>query len=289
MMKRLTNPNVNVEPMRGALGEYEHAYIPGIKERFLNLILNGPTLNGVNKDLLRSLVRQLYSALKEYEDAEERDDWISVKERLPKNDYGVNYRDRRSYLVLLSPSKRMTVAVYGSGEYDWWVDAHFTRLFGVWRRRAFPAPRPQWRNMTMNEKGKKMVEDARVTADALRKTDRWAREIRGVGRRKQGEYSTHALLTRAADVIEQLTKWITRQDDHAKFLERTISDQAALLRTLNVIACEALGGRELKVELSVLQQDRRVLLVQDDQEQDAIVVCERMPLMQPQEQPSNNG
>lgn len=90
-MDRLTNKNVDVKPMRGALGEFEHAHIPGIKERFLDLILNGPTLNGVNKDLLRSLVRQLYEALKQYEDAEqacrdaeERGNWISVKDALPE-------------------------------------------------------------------------------------------------------------------------------------------------------------------------------------------------------------
>lgn len=77
-MDRLTNKNVDVEPINGALGEYEHAYIPGIKERFLKLILNGPTLNGVNKDLLRSIVRQLYKALKQYEDAEEQGRWIRI-------------------------------------------------------------------------------------------------------------------------------------------------------------------------------------------------------------------
>lgn len=42
-----------------------------MKPRLLDLILNGPTLNGVQKDVLRQIIRQLYTRLAMYEDAKE--------------------------------------------------------------------------------------------------------------------------------------------------------------------------------------------------------------------------
>ena len=42
--------------------------IQDIGDKLLHLILNGPTINGVKKDILRHLVRQLYAELKLYED-----------------------------------------------------------------------------------------------------------------------------------------------------------------------------------------------------------------------------
>ena len=50
--------------------------------------------------------------------------WISVKDRLPKNDYGKHWKERKHYLVRLAPSGLMCVAHYGYKEYDWWIDGH---------------------------------------------------------------------------------------------------------------------------------------------------------------------
>ena len=66
-MKRITRPNVSVdESMENEIGgEFKHE---DISDKRMHLILNGPTLNGVNKDTLRVLVRVLYEQLKVYED-----------------------------------------------------------------------------------------------------------------------------------------------------------------------------------------------------------------------------
>ena len=45
--------------------------IEGMKPRLLDLILNGPALNGVQKDVLQQIIRQLYTRLAMYEDAKE--------------------------------------------------------------------------------------------------------------------------------------------------------------------------------------------------------------------------
>lgn len=50
--------------------------------------------------------------------------WISVKDRLPENDYGKHWKERKHYLVRLAPSGLMCVAHYGYKEYDWWIDGH---------------------------------------------------------------------------------------------------------------------------------------------------------------------
>ena len=52
------------------------------------------------------------------------DKWISVKERLPENDYGKHWKERKYYLVRYEPSGLMCVAHYGYKEYDWWIDGH---------------------------------------------------------------------------------------------------------------------------------------------------------------------
>lgn len=66
-MKRLTNEMVrvdkSVDKYLGPLADLEN-----MKPKLLDLILNGPTLNGVSKDVLRQIIRQLYSALAAYED-----------------------------------------------------------------------------------------------------------------------------------------------------------------------------------------------------------------------------
>ena len=66
-MKRLTNEEVRVdESVDRYLGPL--ADLEGMKPKLLDLILNGPVLNGVSNDVLRQIIRQLYSALAAYED-----------------------------------------------------------------------------------------------------------------------------------------------------------------------------------------------------------------------------
>ena len=66
-MKRLTNEEVRVdESVDRYLGPL--ADLEGMKPKLLDLILNGPVLNGVSKDVLRQIIRQLYSTLAAYED-----------------------------------------------------------------------------------------------------------------------------------------------------------------------------------------------------------------------------
>lgn len=65
-MKRLTSEEVRVdEGVDRYLGPL--ADLEGMKPKLLDLILNGPVLNGVSKDVLRQIIRQLYSALAAYE------------------------------------------------------------------------------------------------------------------------------------------------------------------------------------------------------------------------------
>lgn len=66
-MKRLTNEEVRVdESVDKYLGPLVD--LTNMKPKLLDLILNGPVLNGVSKDVLRQIIRQLYSALAPYED-----------------------------------------------------------------------------------------------------------------------------------------------------------------------------------------------------------------------------
>lgn len=66
-MKRMTNEEVRVdESVDGMIGPLVD--LTNMKPKLLDRILNGPTLNGVSKDTLRSIIRQLYSALAACED-----------------------------------------------------------------------------------------------------------------------------------------------------------------------------------------------------------------------------
>lgn len=67
-MDRITRPNVSVSLKAARFMDEPAVKIPEIGDQMLHLILNGPTLNSVNKYILRSMVRQLYDALKAYED-----------------------------------------------------------------------------------------------------------------------------------------------------------------------------------------------------------------------------
>ena len=70
-MERLTRPTVKVDET-AAQYMVAQGCIPtdlrSMNDRLLDLVINGPTLNGVNKDVLRQLIRQLYAALMPYED-----------------------------------------------------------------------------------------------------------------------------------------------------------------------------------------------------------------------------
>lgn len=88
-MERLTNASVRVDE---SAGKYLAPLVnlEGMKPRLLDLILNGPTLNGVQKDVLRQIIRQLYTRLAMYEDAKEAGRlvviprWKNEEERLER-------------------------------------------------------------------------------------------------------------------------------------------------------------------------------------------------------------
>lgn len=81
-MKRLTNEEVRVdESVDKYLGPL--ADLEGMKSKLLDLILNGPVLNGVSKDALRQIIRQLYSALAAYEDTGITAEEITATASLP--------------------------------------------------------------------------------------------------------------------------------------------------------------------------------------------------------------
>ena len=81
-MKRLTNEEVRVdESVDRYLGPL--ADLEGMKPKLLDLILNGPVLNGVSKDVLRQIIRQLYSALAAYENTGITAEEITVTASIP--------------------------------------------------------------------------------------------------------------------------------------------------------------------------------------------------------------
>lgn len=81
-MKRLTSEAVRVdESVDKYLGPL--ADLEGMKPKLLDLILNGPVLNGVSKDVLRQIIRQLYSALAAYEDTGITAEEITATASLP--------------------------------------------------------------------------------------------------------------------------------------------------------------------------------------------------------------
>ena len=68
-MDRLTRPDI--EALQTAVRFMgTEVKIQDISDKLVHLILNGPTINGINKDTLRHMVRQLYNELKAYEDLE---------------------------------------------------------------------------------------------------------------------------------------------------------------------------------------------------------------------------
>lgn len=69
-MDRLTRPGIDAEQTAVRFMDGGEVKIQDIGDKLLDLILNGPTINGIKKDTLRHLVRQLYNELKAYEDLE---------------------------------------------------------------------------------------------------------------------------------------------------------------------------------------------------------------------------
>ena len=65
-MERLTNEAIKVDAsVDGMIGSFVD--LANMKPKLLDVILNGPTLISVSKNVLRSIIRQLYSALAAYE------------------------------------------------------------------------------------------------------------------------------------------------------------------------------------------------------------------------------
>ena len=74
-MKRLTRPNINVDPdtdrfLHAAIGGKEIDWKQN-RDSTLNVLINGPKSNGFGKDLFRKMARDLYGRLKAYEDIAE--------------------------------------------------------------------------------------------------------------------------------------------------------------------------------------------------------------------------
>ena len=66
-MERLTNEAIKVDAsVDRMIGSFVD--LANMKPKLLDVILNGPTLISVSKNVLRSIIRQLYSALAAYED-----------------------------------------------------------------------------------------------------------------------------------------------------------------------------------------------------------------------------
>lgn len=66
-MDRLTRPHIEADPTAVDFMDME-VKMEDVGDKLLELILNGPTINSVTKNILRHIVRHLYTALKQYED-----------------------------------------------------------------------------------------------------------------------------------------------------------------------------------------------------------------------------
>lgn len=90
-------------------------------------ILRAVQKYGINVDkeeLLRALQYDRNQYEKGYDDGKaDALKWISVKDRLPENDYGKHWKERPHYLVCLA-NGLMMVATFGFKEHEWWIDSH---------------------------------------------------------------------------------------------------------------------------------------------------------------------
>lgn len=69
-----------------------------------------------------------------------KQEWISVDDRLPINDYEKHWKDRNYYLVYTEPSGLMYVATFGFKEYDWWISNPDMVLSQVTHYMPLPTP-----------------------------------------------------------------------------------------------------------------------------------------------------
>ena len=96
-MERLTRPGIDADQtaVRFMGGEVK---IQDISDKVLELILNGPTINGINKDTLRHLVRQLYTELKCYEDGTIVELEIANETAMMFADEEANHHDKETFV-----------------------------------------------------------------------------------------------------------------------------------------------------------------------------------------------
>lgn len=64
--KTLTREKIDAEPGAARYMSETHL-LEDWSDKLLDLVLNGPTLNGFKKDEIRAALRQIYAALKQYE------------------------------------------------------------------------------------------------------------------------------------------------------------------------------------------------------------------------------
>lgn len=73
----LTREKVDVAPF--GCGMPETHLMQDWSDRMLDLILNGPTINGIKKDEVRAMLRETYTALKQVR--EDRPDGLALHQR----------------------------------------------------------------------------------------------------------------------------------------------------------------------------------------------------------------
>lgn len=65
--RTLTREKVDVDPNASRYFGRETHLMQDWSDKLVDLVLNGPTLNGINKDELRAMLRETYASLKRYE------------------------------------------------------------------------------------------------------------------------------------------------------------------------------------------------------------------------------
>lgn len=85
------------------------------KEKHINEITN-ELIFTKNYGTLDAVAKHLY------ESGYRKQEWISVDDRFPENDYEKHWKERQRYLVYTEPNGLMYVAKYGYKEYGWWSD-----------------------------------------------------------------------------------------------------------------------------------------------------------------------
>lgn len=96
-MERLTRPDIDTDQTAVRFMDDE-VKIQYIGDKVLELILNGPTINGVKKDTLRHLVRQLYTELKCYEDGTIVQLEIANETAMMYADKEANHQDKETFV-----------------------------------------------------------------------------------------------------------------------------------------------------------------------------------------------